>query len=270
MGLKDNLKILVHPYHGFNILFSISYLCAKLIEPLCFVLFPDGTSPQLNTWESEVLFFLLVVVMFRTRRSGARTTIAYISTATFYAKACNLILWFTADPAKGIIYLVSLFVHFLLVGEPVYSGPEAVTYFQGCAALDEALEKSKSDGCVWLVAFYAAWAPPCAALAPVFSKLSLEYELPNFKFGKVDIGRYPEVARKYHINDTPLSVQLPTIAIYKNGAMLMRRPTLDNNKKFLKFFFTEDNIRAAYDLNNVYLECKKRSKEKKQPRVKSD
>ncbi|XP_018011330.1 thioredoxin-related transmembrane protein 2 homolog [Hyalella azteca] len=270
MSVKETLKVLLHPYHGFNILFSLSYICAKLIEPLCILLFPEGTSPNLNTWESEVLFFLLVVVMFRTRRSGARTTIAYITTATFYAKACNLILWFSADPAKGIIYVASLFVHFLLVGEPVYSGPEAITYFQGCAALDEALEKSKSESSVWLIAFYAAWSPPCTTLAPIFSKLSLDYELPNLKFGKVDVGRYPEVARKYHINDTPLSLQLPTIAIYRDGELLMRRPTLDSNKKFQKFFFTEDNIRAAYDLNNVYLDCKKRLKEKKQSRVKTD
>jgi len=46
--------------------------------------------------------------MFRTRRSGARTTVAYISTATFYAKYCNMILWFSADPAIGILYVFSM------------------------------------------------------------------------------------------------------------------------------------------------------------------
>lgn len=65
----------------------------------------DSTSLQ---WETEIMFFLIVVVMFRTRRSGARTAVAYIGTATFYAKACNMILWFTADPAKGIVYVFGL------------------------------------------------------------------------------------------------------------------------------------------------------------------
>jgi len=63
-------------------------------------------------------------------------------------------------------------VHFLLVGEPVYIGKEDVTYFQGCQALDDALDTK--DGTVWLITFYAAWATPCAQLAPIFSKLSLE------------------------------------------------------------------------------------------------
>lgn len=270
MDFKETAKILIHPYHGFNVLFSISYLCAKLIEPLCQLVFPFGTQPELSMWETEVLFFLVIVVMFRTRRSGARTAVAYITTATFYAKGCNMILWFSADPVKGIIYVFGLFVHFLLVGEPVYVGPEAVTYFQGCPALDDALENSKRDGTLWLIAFYAAWAPPCNALAPVFSKLSLDYGLDNFKFGKADVGRYPEVARKYHINDTPLSLQLPTVALYKEGKLLLRRPTLDGDKKYLRFFFTEDNIRAAYDLNNVYLDCQRKLKEKRHARPKAD
>uniref|UniRef100_A0A2P2HX26 Thioredoxin-related transmembrane protein 2 homolog n=1 Tax=Hirondellea gigas TaxID=1518452 RepID=A0A2P2HX26_9CRUS len=260
MDVKETLKILVHPYHGFNILFSLSYMTAKLVEPICQLLFPIGTAAELTMWETEVLFFLIIVVMFRTRRSGARTAVAYITTATFYAKTCNMILWFTADPAMGIIYTIGLFIHFLLVGEPVYTGPEVVTYFQGCAALDEAIENNKHDGTVWLIAFYAAWATQCTMLAPIFSKISLDYTLPNLKFGKVDIGRYPDVARRYNINDSPLSLQLPSISLYREGKILLRRPTLDSNKKFLRFFFTEDNITAAYDLNTIYLDCKKRLK----------
>ena len=69
--------------------------------------------------------------------------------------------------------------------------------------------------------------------------LSLRYSLPNLKFGKVDVGKYPAVAKKYHINDTSLSVQLPTIALYQDGKLLMRRPTVDSQKRLQKFFFTE-------------------------------
>ena len=61
----------------------------------------------------------------------------------------------------------------------------------------------------------------------------------NLKFGKVDVGHYPEVAKVYHINDSALSLQLPTVALYKDGKMLLRRPTLDKDKKFQRFFFTE-------------------------------
>lgn len=49
MGAKETVKVLLHPFHIFNILFSMSYMCAKLIEPLCHLMFPDGTEAELNS-----------------------------------------------------------------------------------------------------------------------------------------------------------------------------------------------------------------------------
>jgi len=220
-------------------------------------------------WESEVMFFLMVVVMFRTRRSGARTLIAYVSMATFYAKACNCLLWGSTDPVLGIVYFFILMVHFVLVGEPVPpKGPEQVTYFEGLEPLTEAL---KDPECIWLVAFYTTWAPNCAQLAPIFAELSNNYTLPNMKWAKVDVGRHQDVAAAHHINITPLSLQLPTLAMYRGGKkLLMRRPTTDSKNKFQRFYFTPDNIVAAYDLNNVMQDQKKLLNQSKASRPKAD
>ncbi|KAL7646359.1 UNVERIFIED_CONTAM: hypothetical protein RMT77_003269 [Armadillidium vulgare] len=152
-------------------------------------------------------------------------------------------------------------------GEPVYKGPENVIYFDA-NGLDEELSKDKNT--YWLITFYASWSPVCGKLAPIFSKLSLEYNLPNFKFGKLDVGRYPDLAKKYHINDSSFSLQLPTIALYKGEKELMRRPCLDSKGKFQKFYFTEDNIRAAYDLNNILIECKKQHEKYSRKAVKEE
>lgn len=57
-------------------------------------------------WESEVMFFMIVIIAFRTRKSGSRTMLAYVSVASTYAKLCNVLLWFSADPVYGILYLV--------------------------------------------------------------------------------------------------------------------------------------------------------------------
>jgi len=253
-----SVRLLAHPYHAINILFSLSYLGTKLNPALCALVFPEGTEPDLSMWESEVMFFLLVVVAFRTRRSGSRSLLSYTSTAAYYTKACNCILWASADPLRGVLYTLAVMVHFLLVGEPVPPrGTELVTYFEGLAPLTEALE----EGGVWLIAYYTAWAPPCAQLAPVFASISRNYSLPNLRFGKVDVGRHADVAVAHSINTSGVSLQLPTVALYRDGKLLMRRPTLDKAGKFQRFYFTEDNIVAAYDLNNVYLDCKKRKKE---------
>lgn len=270
MAAFDDIKQLAHPYHLLNLIMSLSFLTAKYTPVLCEILFPEGDCGELTMWESEVMFFMIVIIAFRTRKSGSRTMLAYVSVASTYAKLCNVLLWFSADPVYGILYLVFAITHFLLVGEPVYQGPENLTYFQG-KELDEELQRDKNT--VWLITFYTAWSPACSSLAPIFAKLSAQYALDNLKFGKIDVGRYPDAAKKYHINDSAFSLQLPTISVFKKGAEVERRPCLDANAKFQKFYFTEDNIKASFDLNNMYLQCKKdleAKKGKKEAHVKAE
>jgi thioredoxin-like negative regulator of GroEL len=65
------------------------------------------------------------------------------------------------------------------------------------------------------------------------------YVLENLKFGKIDVGRYPDAAKKYNINDSSMSRQLPTVILFKNGKEVTRRPAADNRGKLIKFFFSE-------------------------------
>lgn len=59
--------------------------------------------------ESEILFFLLIVVMIRTKKAGSVTMINYLTSSFMYNKVANLILWFYADVRLGIGYAI-LFV----------------------------------------------------------------------------------------------------------------------------------------------------------------
>lgn len=61
----------------------------------------------------------------------------------------------------------------------------------------------------------------------------------NFKFGKIDVGRYPELAKKYYIDDSSLSRQLPTVIVFKNGEEADRRPAIDSTGRLQKFIFNE-------------------------------
>jgi hypothetical protein len=65
------------------------------------------------------------------------------------------------------------------------------------------------------------------------------YVLENLKFGKIDVGRYPDAAKKYGINDSSMSRQLPTVILFKGGKEVTRRPAADDRGKLIKFFFTE-------------------------------
>ncbi|XP_075212799.1 thioredoxin-related transmembrane protein 2 homolog [Lycorma delicatula] len=262
MALKKDFKLLFKPYYYVNIFLSFSYLVAKKLPFLCTYLHPQSdTQCELDSRESEILFFLMIVVMIRTRKAGSVTMISYLSSSFMYTKVANIILWFYADVRYGLIFGVIFVLVGLLLPEPTYSGPENIIYFRTSGGLDEELQRDKRV--TWLVTFYTAWNPACANFAPVFAQLSAEYYLDNLKFGKIDVGRYPDAAKKHHISDSSLSRQLPTVIMFRDGKEVSRRPTADNKGKLQRFFFSEDNVKAAFDLNNLYNECKKNPIKKK-------
>ncbi|CAG9574117.1 unnamed protein product [Danaus chrysippus] len=194
--------------------------------------------------------------MLRTRKAGSVTMVNYLSSSFVYTKIANLILWLYADIRYGLPFGALLILFSLILPEPTYAGPELITYFRGTQVLDEELKRNKNT--TWLVCLYAAWHPACVNFAPVFAELSASYSLDNLKFGKLDIGRYPEVAAKYRIQDGPTSRQLPTVLLIKEGKEQIRRPQADSTGKLQKFLFSKDNMKAAFDLDDVYQECKER------------
>ncbi|KAJ8984106.1 hypothetical protein NQ317_017315 [Molorchus minor] len=197
---------------------------------------------------------LIIVIAMRTRKAGSVSMVNYLSSSFIYSKVANLILWFNLDFLMGIVYGIIFILGALVLPEPTYSGPDNVIYFRGLQDLDEELAKNKNT---WLVAFYAVWNPACVTFAPIFAKLSCEYNLSNLKFGKVDVGRYPEAGKKYHVDSGSLSRQLPTIILFQEGKEVIRRPMADSKGKLIKFVFSEENIQKGFALNGLYQNCKK-------------
>lgn len=147
----------------------------------------------------------------------------------------------------------------ILLPEPTYSGPDNVIYFRSLANLDEELAHNPNR--VWLIAFYTVWNPACVNFAPIFAQLSNDYDLENLKFGKIDVGRYPDAGEKYKVSDSSLSKQLPTVVMFREGKEYMRRPIADSKGKLVRFLFSGENVVAAFDLKNVYEDCKGRLKD---------
>ncbi|KAK2720589.1 thioredoxin-related transmembrane protein 2 homolog [Artemia franciscana] len=259
---KSELKQVLKPYYVINIILSISFVFCKSVQPVCTYIFPEGDYQcQISTRESEILFFLLFVVMMRARKTGAMGLTSYLSNSFSYCKCANFALWFYTDPRMGLFYLVLFILQALLVPEPMYSGPSDVLYFRD-NMLNEELEKDKKI--MWFVCFYTVWSPSCVNFSTVFSKLSAEYALDNLKFGKIDVGRYPGVAQQYGIDTSSFSKQLPTLVMFKDGKEIGRAPKWDAKGKLVKFVLTEDNVKVAFDLNNIYSTCKKSLKKPKE------
>ena len=249
--LKE-LKRLVHPHHIINFVLAVSYLFTKLVQPFCSILYPKSGC-ELEFKETEILIFLAVIVFLRTKKRGAVQMIPYLSSLCMYAKLANLALFFYSDPRLGIIYSVLCLIHLLLLPEPSYEGPENVVYFTG-PNLEEELKRDTRV--TWLITFYTVWNSNCVDFAPVFAEMSVKYGLDNLKFGKLDATRFPEIAEKFHVSTSAFSKQLPTVILFKNGKEVRRRPTVDAKYQLIKFFFSEENVTAAFNLNNLYQECK--------------
>ncbi|VVC41306.1 Hypothetical protein CINCED_3A005275 [Cinara cedri] len=236
---KKELLLLLKPYYWVNIILTCSYVFCKKTDILCNYIFAAAEKPcELDTKDLEILLFLMIVVMIRTRKAGSVTMVAYLSSSFLYTKGANLLLWFYADVRYGLFFTVIIIVICLLLPEPTFSGPENVVYFRSLSTLKETLNENKPHT-VWLVCFYTVWNPTCANFAPIFSQLSVEYDSKYLKFGKIDVSRYPDAAKSFNINNSALSRQLPTVIVFKNGEEIFRRPTFDSKGKVFKFFFTE-------------------------------
>ena len=64
-----------------------------------------------------------------------------------------------------------------------------------------------------LVDFYATWCGPCKMFGPVFEEVEKEQD---FNFVKIDVDKYPEIARKYGV------MSIPTVILFKDGMEVKR------------------------------------------------
>lgn len=87
-SLWKETKVLFHPYYWINIILCGSFVFMRLMSPFCQILFGPGKEAcELDMRENEILFFLLVIVMVKSRKSGATSTAAaYLASGFIYAK----------------------------------------------------------------------------------------------------------------------------------------------------------------------------------------
>jgi hypothetical protein len=74
MSFKKDLRLVVKPYYFINLLLSLTYVAAKKTPFLCNYLhpylFPNEEVCEFDGRETEILFFLIIVIMIRSRKTG--------------------------------------------------------------------------------------------------------------------------------------------------------------------------------------------------------
>uniref|UniRef100_A0A8B9JYA9 Thioredoxin-related transmembrane protein 2a n=1 Tax=Astyanax mexicanus TaxID=7994 RepID=A0A8B9JYA9_ASTMX len=242
-NLPKIYKWFLKPYYLLSFLLCIAFLAVRKCPGVCEHLpsqREDGNSCDFDWRELEIFMFLSAIVMMKNRR----------------ASECSFSQLFQFIQILQLYLQVALLYHvayFILHTHTL----QYIKYFND-KTIEEELEKDSRV--TWLVEFYANWSPECQCFAPVFADLSLRYNCPGLRFGKIDIGRYASVAEKYKVSPSPLSKQLPSLLMLHAGREHMRRPQVDKKGRAVSWSFTEENIIREFNLNEIFEKCKKLSK----------
>ncbi|XP_034087707.1 LOW QUALITY PROTEIN: thioredoxin-related transmembrane protein 2-B-like [Gymnodraco acuticeps] len=270
--LPQVYKWLLKPYYVASLFMSIAFLAVRKTPGICDQLNTqreDGNPCDFDWREVEILMFLSAIVMMKNRR--AITVEQHLGNIILFSKVANVILFFRLDIRIGLLYLTLCIVEplmfpsllsqcFLMTCKPpLYMGPEYIQYFSD-KTIDDELDRDPRV--TWIVEFFANWSPECQSFASVYADLSLKYNCAGLKFGKVDIGRYGEVSKKYKVSASPLSKQLPSLVLFQGGKEVMRRPQVDKKGRAVSWSFTEENIIREFNLNELYQKSKKLNKSK--------
>uniref|UniRef100_A0A3Q3JKB4 Thioredoxin domain-containing protein n=1 Tax=Monopterus albus TaxID=43700 RepID=A0A3Q3JKB4_MONAL len=293
--LPQVYKWLLKPYYVASLFMSIAFLVVRKTPGICDHLATqreDGNSCDFDWREVEILMFLSAIVMMKNRR--AITVEQHVGNIILFSKVANVILFFRLDVRMGLLYLTLCIVFLMTCKPPLYMGPEYIKYFsdktidvstngricRSCLATAQELnlynffvfmnqncvcvclqdELDRDSRVTWIVEFFANWSPECQSFASVYADLSLKYNCAGLKFGKVDIGRYGEVSKKYKVSTSPLSKQLPSLVLFQGGKEVMRRPQVDKKGRAVSWSFTEENIIREFNLNELYQNSKKLNK----------
>lgn len=117
------------------------------------------------------------------------------------------------------------------------------------ASFAEVVEDRSDSTVSWLIEFYAPWAPQCLYLEPVLAEISLQYSSERLRFGKIDVSRWPALAKRYKISIRGENGnQLPTLIMFEQGKESGRIPHVYNDGKVAAGKYRKSDIVTAFAL----------------------
>jgi thiol-disulfide isomerase/thioredoxin len=100
----------------------------------------------------------------------------------------------------------------------------------------------------YIVELFAPWSPQCLVLEPIFAELSQTYGTDRRRFGKLDISRWPAMAKELKVDLNGVTDQLPTFVSFRNGKEVKRIPIVAESGKVYGGRIRRQDLVAVFDL----------------------
>mmetsp|Transcript_4339 Transcript_4339/g.5795 ORF Transcript_4339/g.5795 Transcript_4339/m.5795 type:complete len:283 (+) Transcript_4339:101-949(+) len=241
-------------YYILNIAAICTYVFAR---KLAYRSMPSRELDNMSEWEKSAFSSLAILLAVKAVRT--LTMDAFMSDVFMFSKSVILFMAWNLEPRLFAWYLILFSVLFLMVPQPFFEGPEDIVYLTP-ATFDTLIKRkglpkkdppdTGGEKVRWLVEFYANWSPPCVHLDPVFAALSVQYTTETLQFGKMDLGRWPLIAKEFNIHTGGTSKQLPTLILFEGGLEVGRIPHRFSDGSIAKGRYRKADIIKAFDLDH--------------------
>lgn len=222
MALSPRVKHFLRGYYVVNALLLLAYFGLLRPQLVADEGFRDayGGGGLGGSRESQALF---VAAMLTMRKGFELPSVdAVLGTAFFYFKSAIIFVLFICSTQLSLGAAALSLLAFVLFPQPVFEPGRKIAFLNPLSFKDQ-VTSPDAERKMWVVELFATWSPPCTHVAPVLSKLASEYD-PDLAFGKVDVGRFPNVAHEYDVNTDGSSKQIPTLLVFENGVEVARMP----------------------------------------------
>lgn len=246
---RSSFTRFIHGYYLCNALIICSYYVAReyFISRGDFSHSKFAGMKELFTMERQSLSLLGVALALKFYKRQSLD--GYLTDLFFFCKSVLAMLSWYMDYRWSIMYVFVYLCAAIAFPQPFYKGDMRIKELNP-ETLEEIVQGDQDASVTWLIELYAPWSPQCLYLEPVIAEISNRYSSNALKFGKVDVSRWPSIAKKYRINLNGFQDQLPTILRFRKGKEDGRIPQIsEDGKKVYGGKFRKQDIIAAFELD---------------------
>ncbi|KAJ8609170.1 hypothetical protein CTAYLR_008411 [Chrysophaeum taylorii] len=203
-----------------------------------------------QTQEREVFLLVGFGLLAKARRASSLHEYAY--KIFLYGKvAIGLCLARCGNYALLALYAAVLAATFVFLPTPSFPGHQYVDTFDAARFAEHVLRipNDQKSAPLWLVMFSADWCETCALAQPLFCSLAAEHTSRRRKFALIDVSKNPTIARRFNIDVSHKTLQLPTFALFFAGREKLRLPYFDEANRVVKTKFARSALQSFFLLD---------------------